>query len=175
MSRSAPEPPELNLHQLANYPLEGKSIIAYTDGACSGNPGAGSWGVVAEVWKGGKIEKRFEGFGVKEKTTNNQMELMGVIGLLNFIPEKQPITIYTDSKYVKNGITIWVHKWKANGWRLSTKRPVKNLELWRALDTLNSNREVMWSWVKGHSTNKGNNRADYLAVSALKNFQKNSQ
>jgi ribonuclease HI len=137
----------------------------YTDGACSGNPGPGGWGAV--IFDNNNKQKNISG-SVKD-TTNNRMELSAAIMALKKIKTKSEITIYTDSIYVKNGITEWVMKWKENGWKNSNKKPVKNKDLWVKLDNLCEQNSVSWKWVKGHSTNKYNNLADELATTAIKN------
>ena len=137
----------------------------YTDGACSGNPGPGGWGAV--IFDNNNKQKNISG-SVKD-TTNNRMELSAAIMALKKIKTKSEITIYTDSIYVKNGITEWVMKWKENGWKNSNKKLVKNKDLWIKLDSLCQKNEIDWKWVKGHSTNKYNNLADELATQAIKN------
>jgi ribonuclease HI len=137
----------------------------YTDGACSGNPGPGGW--VAVIFDNNNKQKNISG-SVKN-TTNNRMELSAAIMDLKKIKTNSEITIYTDSTYVKNGITEWVLKWKENGWKNSNKKPVKNKDLWVKLDGLCEQNRVTWKWVKGHSTNKYNNLADELATQAIKN------
>jgi ribonuclease HI len=133
-------------------------IDVYTDGACKGNPGPGGWG----AWlKSGEHEKEL--FGGERLTTNNRMELTAVIEALAVLKTKTQVTIYTDSEYVRNGITTWIHGWKARGWKTADKKPVKNVELWQRLDSLNSSHAVTWRWVKGHSGDPGNERADGLA------------
>ncbi len=136
----------------------------YTDGACSGNPGRGGWGAVL-LYKG--HEKKISGFA--KDTTNNRMELAAVIEALKAIKKSSAeITIYTDSKYVQNGITGWIHSWKKNNWRNSSKKPIKNVDLWQQLDEESSKHNIDWQWVKGHSGNKYNDIADELATSAIK-------
>ncbi len=157
-----------NLEQVVNYPIEGKSIFAYTDGSCLNNPGPGGWASILEVWMDGKIECRFEGWGFEESTTNNRMELMGAINALKHLPHQQSVTIHADSRYLIDGMTKWIHGWKQKNWRLSTKKAVANMDLWKELDTLCQNRAIKWNWVRGHSSNEGNNRADELAVAAAK-------
>lgn len=135
------------------------TVEAYVDGACKGNPGIGGWGVL--LISG---EHRKEFYGGEEDTTNNKMELMSAIKCLQALKKDGTvITINTDSQYVKNGITTWIHNWKKNGWKSSSKQPVKNQELWKELDELCQKHLVSWNWVKGHSTNEGNNIADELA------------
>ena len=133
-------------------------VVIYADGACRGNPGPGGWG----VWlKSGAHEKDM--FGGEAHTTNNRMELTAVIEALASLKRTCTVTIYTDSGYVKDGITKWIHGWKQRGWMTADKKPVKNVELWQKLDTLNASHTVEWRWVKGHSGDPGNERADMLA------------
>ena len=137
----------------------------YTDGACSGNPGPGGWGAVIFDEK-----KRQDNISGKVKdTTNNRMELMAAIMALKKIKYKSDITIFTDSTYVKNGITEWIKKWQKNEWKSSNKKPVKNKDLWIKLNNLCQKNKVIWKWVKGHSNNKYNDLADELATLAIKN------
>ena len=135
----------------------------YTDGACSGNPGPGGWGAV--IFDGREKQNNISG-KVKE-TTNNRMELTAPIMALKNIKSKSEITIYTDSTYVKNGITEWIKKWEKNGWKNSNKKPVKNKDLWIKLNQLCQNNKVIWKWIKGHSNNKYNILADKLATQAI--------
>ena len=137
----------------------------YTDGACSGNPGPGGWGAV--IFDNNNKQKNIS--GSEKNTTNNRMELSAAIMALKKIKVNSEITIYTDSTYVKNGITEWVLKWEKNGWKNSNKKPVKNKDLWVELNRLCNQNQVCWKWVKGHSTNKYNNLADELATQAIKN------
>ena len=137
----------------------------YTDGACSGNPGPGGWGAV--IFDNDNKQKNIS--GSEENTTNNRMELSAAIMALEEVNMNSEITIYTDSTYVKNGITEWVIKWKENGWKNSNKEPVKNKDLWEKLDNLCAQNTIYWKWVKGHASNKYNNLADELAVKAIKN------
>jgi len=137
----------------------------YTDGACSGNPGPGGWGAV--IFDNDNNQTNISG---KEKnTTNNRMEILAAIMALKKIKSNSQITIYTDSTYVKNGITEWMFNWKKNDWKTASKKPVKNKDLWIKLDKLCEKNKVSWKWVKGHAANKYNNLADQLATSALKN------
>ena len=137
----------------------------YTDGACSGNPGPGGWGAV--IFDSDNNQTNISG---KEKnTTNNRMEILAAIMALKKIKSNSQITIYTDSTYVKNGITEWMFNWKKNDWKTASKKPVKNKDLWIKLDKLCEKNKVSWKWVKGHAANKYNNLADQLATSALKN------
>jgi ribonuclease HI len=133
-------------------------VVIYADGACKGNPGPGGWGAVL---KSGDVEK--EMFGGETMTTNNRMELTAVIEALASLKRRCAVTIYTDSIYVKDGITKWIHGWKTRGWMTADKKPVKNVELWKRLDTLNAAHDVQWRWVKGHAGDEGNERADRLA------------
>jgi len=137
----------------------------YTDGACSGNPGPGGWGAV--IFDKNNKQKNIS--GSEENTTNNRMELSAAIMALEEVESNSEITIYTDSTYVKNGITEWVLKWKENGWKNSNKEQVKNRDLWVKLDNLCEQNIMNWKWVKGHSSNKYNNLADELATKAIKN------
>jgi len=137
----------------------------YTDGACSGNPGPGGWGAV--IFDNDNNQTNISG---KEKnTTNNRMEILAAIMALKKIKSNSQITIYTDSTYVKNGITEWMFNWKKNDWKTASKKPVKNKDLWIKLDKLCEKNKVSWKWVKGHAANKYNNLADQLATSAIKN------
>ena len=137
----------------------------YTDGACSGNPGPGGWGAV--IIDQEDNQKNIS--GNEKNTTNNRMELLAAIMALKKIKSNSEVTIYTDSIYVKNGITEWIVKWKKNEWKNSKKKLVKNKDLWIKLDNLCAQNKVSWKWVKGHSTNKYNNLADELATQAIKN------
>ena len=140
-----------------------KEAIVYTDGACSGNPGPGGWGATIKIG-----DETFEIFGGEDNTTNNRMELIAAIKALEYLNENYKITLYTDSNYVKDGITKWIFNWKKNNWKTSTKKPVKNSDLWIQLDEIQNKREVKWNWVKGHAGNLGNERADELARMGIK-------
>src|SRR6266550_1041468 len=133
-------------------------VIIYTDGACKGNPGPGGWGALLQ-YRG----KTRELFGGEAHSTNNRMELTAVIRALESLKRRCPIEIYTDSQYVKQGIERWIHAWKRNGWLTSDRKPVKNAELWRELDTQAARHRVRWHWVRGHNDHPGNERADALA------------
>jgi len=135
-------------------------ITIYTDGACKGNPGPGGYGVYI-IYTDGTTKDLY---GRNEKTTNNIMELQAAITALSYFEKQEEITIYTDSNYVKKGITEWIHNWKKNGWKNSKKQVVKNKELWIQLEYWNNYHNVSWEWVKGHSGNPGNDKADYLAT-----------
>ena len=137
----------------------------YTDGACSGNPGPGGWGAV--IFDEENNQKNIS--GNEKNTTNNRMELLAAIMALKKIKSNSDVVIYTDSIYVKNGISEWMAKWEKNGWRNSNKKPVKNKDLLIKLDELCKKSNVSWKWVKGHSTNKYNNLADELATQAIRN------
>lgn len=143
-----------------------KKIDIYTDGACSGNPGIGGWGAVLIY---NKTEKKIS--GAKKLTTNNQMELKSVIESLKALKEECEVNIYTDSKYVKNGITEWIKNWEKNGWKTANKKPVKNKELWLELLSEISKHKISWHWVKGHAGNKYNEIADELAVNEVENLK----
>ena len=136
-------------------------IKIYTDGSCIGNPGKGGWAAII-LSEGKKTEIK----GSEKNTTNNQMELMAPIEALKKIPKGSNVQIFTDSKYVKSGITEWIHNWKKNGWNTANKQPVKNKELWNELDNLTEKFEIKWSWVKGHSTDTLNNEVDLIAREA---------
>ena len=136
-------------------------IKIYTDGSCLGNPGNGGWAAIIFIGK-----KKISLKGSKKNTTNNQMELLAPIKALKKIPIDEKIEIFTDSKYLKLGITEWIFKWKKNGWKTSNKKKVKNLELWKELDNLVDKDQIKWSWVKAHSGNKNNEEVDLLARNA---------
>ena len=133
-------------------------IDIFTDGAYSGNPGPGGWGVL--IIDG---ENRIELFGGERDTTNNRMELIAAIRALEETNAETPVRLYTDSQYVKNGINQWINGWKRNGWKTASKKPVKNQDLWEALDAQTQNRKIEWHWVKGHAGHPGNEHADALA------------
>ncbi|WP_160153896.1 ribonuclease HI [Microbulbifer sp. ALW1] len=135
-----------------------KQVTIYTDGACRGNPGPGGWGAL--LMSGG-AEKEL--CGGESLTTNNRMELMAAIQALTALNQRCAVDLHTDSQYVRQGITGWIHNWKRNGWKTANKKPVKNADLWQALDDAIAHHEVQWHWVKGHAGNPGNERADELA------------
>ena len=135
-----------------------KQVIIYTDGACRGNPGPGGWGALIRF---DSVEKEI--FGGQANTTNNQMELSAAIEGLSILTEPCSVELFTDSKYVMDGITQWIQNWKKNNWRTAAKKDVKNKELWQKLDQLISQHRVQWHWVKGHSGDAGNETADLLA------------
>jgi ribonuclease HI len=146
-------------------------LFAYTDGACSGNPGPGGWGVLLVARRGDDVVKERELNGGEAETTNNRMELLAAIHALEALDRASAITVVTDSAYVKNGVTGWIHSWKQNGWRTAAKKPVKNVELWQRLDEAQSRHEVTWEWVKGHAGHPENERADALAREGMKPFR----
>ncbi len=150
-------------------------LFAYTDGACSGNPGPGGWGVLLVAKNGDKVLKERELNGGEAETTNNRMELLAAIKALEALDRSSAITLVTDSAYVKNGITSWLANWKANGWRTAGKKPVKNEDLWRRLDEAQHRHEVTWEWVKGHAGHPENERADELARAGMKPFKPNKR
>ena len=139
-------------------------IKIYTDGSCLNNPGNGGWAAII-LNDGEKTELK----GSKKNTTNNQMELLAPIEALKKIPKGSKVQIFTDSKYVKSGITEWIHNWKKNGWKTANKKEVINKVLWTELDLLNNEFEISWNWVKGHSNDELNNEVDLLARSAANN------
>ena len=146
-------------------------LKAFTDGACSGNPGPGGWGVVLQAINAGDIVKERELSGGAGETTNNQMELMAAISALETLERASTITVVTDSSYVKDGVSTWIHGWKRNGWKTAAKKPVKNVELWQRLDTARSRHNVTWEWVKGHAGHPENERADALARAGMEQYK----
>ncbi len=147
-------------------------LYAYTDGACSGNPGPGGWGVLMRATEGGEIVKERALSGGEAQTTNNRMELLAAIHALEALSKPSSITIVTDSAYVKNGITGWMHGWKRNGWKTAAKKPVKNVDLWQRLDEAQARHQVTWQWVKGHAGHPENERADELARAGMAPFKR---
>ena len=143
------------------------ALFAYTDGACSGNPGPGGWGALLVARDGETVLRERELSGGEAETTNNRMELLAAINALESLTRASEITVVTDSAYVKNGVTSWMHGWKRNGWKTSTKKPVKNEDLWRRLDTAQARHAVQWEWVKGHAGHPENERADALARAGM--------
>ncbi len=143
------------------------SVQMFTDGSCLGNPGPGGWAAILR-WNGTERELS----GGETGTTNNRMELMAAIEGLAALKRDVPVDLYTDSTYVRNGITQWIHNWKRNGWRTADKKPVKNADLWQRLDDLASRHRVAWHWVKGHDGHPENERADILARTAAENMGK---
>ncbi len=147
------------------------NLFAYTDGACSGNPGPGGWGVLMLAREAGAVVKERELSGGEAMTTNNRMELMAAISALESLTRPSEITIVTDSAYVKNGVTTWIHGWKRNGWRTAGRDPVKNVELWQRLDAAQAAHQVVWKWIKGHAGHVENERADALARGGMAPFK----
>lgn len=141
-------------------------IVIYTDGACSGNPGPGGWGAIL-MWG----DHRKEMSGGEQVTTNNRMELLAAISALEALKRPSKVELHTDSNYVKNGVTAWIHGWKKNGWKTSDKKPVKNAELWQRLDAARKAHDVDWRWVKGHAGHVENERADELARQGMAPFK----
>ncbi|MCR9126305.1 MAG: ribonuclease HI [Rhodobacteraceae bacterium] len=146
-------------------------IFAYTDGACSGNPGPGGWGALLRAVDGDRIVKERELKGGEANTTNNRMELLAAINALAALERPSTITVVTDSQYVRNGVTSWIHGWKKNGWKTAARKPVKNAELWQALDQAQARHSVTWRWVKGHAGHPENERADALARAGMKPYK----
>lgn len=146
-------------------------LFAYTDGACSGNPGPGGWGVLLIARDGETVLKERELQGGAADTTNNRMELQAAIEALTALARPSRLTLVTDSAYVKNGITSWLAGWKRNGWKTSAKKPVKNEDLWRALDAAAERHDVAWRWIKGHAGHEENERADALARAGMAPFK----
>ena len=144
-----------------------KTIDIWTDGACSGNPGPGGWGAIL---RSGEHEKELS--GGEKQTTNNRMELMGAIRALEAIKQPGTVRLHTDSQYVKNGITQWMKKWKANGWKTADKKPVANVDLWQRLEAACGDHKIEWHWVKGHSGHPENDRADALARKGIADLKR---
>jgi len=141
-------------------------VIIHTDGACSGNPGPGGWGAVLQY---GETVRELKGGA--PLTTNNQMELTAAIEALNALKRPVAVQLHTDSSYVKDGLTKWIHNWKKNGWKTADKKPVKNVELWQALDAAVARHQIEWHWVKGHNGDEMNERADALANEGMAPFK----
>ena len=146
-------------------------IFAYTDGACSGNPGPGGWGVILQAKDDHNIIKERELCGGELETTNNRMELMAAISSLENLEKPTKLTIITDSNYVKGGVTDWINNWKKNNWKTANKKDVKNIDLWKRLDLARSKHQVTWRWVKGHSGQEENERADALARAGMEPYK----
>ncbi|MFO0595250.1 MAG: ribonuclease HI [Myxococcaceae bacterium] len=142
------------------------TVVIYTDGACSGNPGPGGWGALLRY---GAKEKEL--FGGEPDTTNNRMELMAVISALEALKRPVKVTLHTDSTYVMQGITKWIHGWKKNGWKTVSKDAVKNADLWQRLEAATRPHDIDWRWVKGHAGHEGNERADALANQGIKSIR----
>ena len=146
-------------------------LFAYTDGACSGNPGPGGWGVLLVARSGANVVKERTLKGGEAHTTNNRMELLAAINALVALDKPSDITMVTDSAYVKNGVTTWIQGWKKNGWRTAGKKPVKNADLWRRLDAAADRHSVTWEWIKGHAGHAENERSDALARQGMAPFK----
>ena len=146
-------------------------LFAYTDGACSGNPGPGGWGVLLHAKQGNTIVKERCLSGGEADTTNNRMELMAAIAALETLDRASTLTIVTDSNYVKNGVTGWIFGWKKNGWKTASRKPVKNTDLWQRLDAAQARHTVTWQWIKGHAGHAENERADELAREGMAPFK----
>lgn len=146
--------------------MSDKLVTIYTDGACSGNPGPGGWGAIMTYGDNTK-----ELYGGEPETTNNRMELTAAIEALKALNKPSKAELWTDSQYVKGGITSWIHGWKKNGWKTSARKPVKNVELWQALDEALKRHDVSWHWVKGHAGHEMNERADELARTGMAPFK----
>ena len=143
-----------------------KKVLIYTDGACSGNPGPGGWGAIL-MWGGHKKEL----WGGEANSTNNRMELMAAISALEALKRPSKVELWTDSSYVKDGISKWIHGWKKNGWKTADKKPVKNAELWQRLDEARAKHDIDWRWIKGHAGHEFNERADELARFGIKELK----
>ena len=146
-------------------------LYAYTDGACSGNPGPGGWGVLMMAREGDAVLKTRELQGGEADTTNNRMELMAAISALEALSRPSDLIIVTDSAYVKNGVTTWIHSWKRRGWKTADNKPVKNIELWQRLEAAQERHTVEWRWIKGHAGHVENERADALARAGMAPFK----
>jgi ribonuclease HI len=142
------------------------TVDVWTDGACSGNPGPGGWGAILSY---GGVEKELS--GGEAQTTNNRMELMAAIAALEALKRPCTVALHTDSQYLRQGITGWIHGWKKNGWRTADKKPVKNVELWQRLDAALGTHKIEWKWVKGHAGDEMNERADALARAGMAPFR----
>ena len=157
-------PPQLDFRECV---LAENTIVIHTDGACSGNPGPGGWGAILH-WKGHEKELS----GAEAETTNNRMELTAAIAALEALKRRSKVGLVTDSTYVRDGVTKWIHGWKRNGWKTAAKKPVKNDDLWKRLDAIASKHDVTWEWVKGHAGHPENERADQLARDAIATLSK---
>ena len=146
-------------------------LFAYTDGACSGNPGPGGWGALLIAREGDAVLKERALCGGEAETTNNRMELLAAIHALETLERATALTIVTDSSYVKDGITKWIHGWKARGWKTAAKKPVKNEDLWKRLEEATGRHDVTWEWVKGHAGHPENEKADELARAGMEPFK----
>ena len=150
--------------------MSGERVAIWSDGACSGNPGPGGWGAILE-WNGHRKELK----GGAADTTNNRMELRAAVAALSALKGPSAIDLYTDSQYLRGGVTGWIKRWKKNGWRTADRKPVKNIDLWQQLDGLAAQHDIKWHWVKGHAGHDGNERADELAREGMKPFKGKGQ
>ena len=148
-----------------------RALYAFTDGACSGNPGPGGWGVLLQAREDDVVTKEKELFGGEGLTTNNRMELLAAISALEGLARASRLIVVTDSAYVKNGITEWMPTWKRKNWRTAGGSPVKNVDLWQRLDAAQTRHAVEWRWIKGHAGHAGNERADALARAGMAPFK----
>ena len=146
-------------------------VNIYTDGACSGNPGPGGWGALLIAKKNGQIISKKEICGGEYNTTNNRMELMAAIKALSALKKTCEVTIVTDSKYLKDGMTKWLNQWVLNNWKSSAKKQIKNVDLWKKIYTLSEVHTISWAWVKGHDNHEENEKADYLARLGMEKFK----
>ena len=156
---------------MTDLPHPARTLLAFTDGACSGNPGPGGWGVLLLAREGEAVVKERELSGGEPMTTNNRMELMAAISALEALEKPTVITVVTDSAYVKGGITEWLRNWKRRGWRTASNEPVKNEDLWRRLEEAATRHQVTWRWIKGHAGHAENERADALARAGMAPFK----
>ncbi|MFO1105848.1 MAG: ribonuclease HI [Amaricoccus sp.] len=147
-------------------------LFAYTDGACSGNPGPGGWGALLVARSDGTVLRERELSGGESLTTNNRMELMAAIAALEALERPATLTLVTDSNYLRDGVTKWIHGWKRNGWQTSDRKPVKNEDLWRRLDAATLRHSLRWDWIKGHAGHAENERADALARAGMAPFKR---
>ena len=148
--------------------MSGERVAIWSDGACSGNPGPGGWGAIL-VWNGHRKELK----GGEADTTNNRMELTAAIAALSALKAPSPVDLYTDSQYLRGGVTGWIRNWKRNGWRTADRKSVKNTDLWQQLDAIAAKHDIKWHWVKGHAGHDENERADELAREGMKPFKGN--
>ena len=151
------------------------ALFAFTDGACSGNPGPGGWGALLQAREGTAVLRERELSGGEARTTNNRMELMAAIAALEALERPSELTVVTDSAYVKGGITAWMAGWKRNGWKTADRKPVKNEDLWRRLEAAAARHKVRWQWVKGHAGHPENERADALARAGMAPFKRGAR
>ena len=151
---------------MSGIAADDEPVLIHTDGACSGNPGPGGWGAIL-AWKG----KRRELSGGERHTTNNRMELMAAIVALETLKRPSRVELFTDSQYLRQGITGWIHGWKKNGWKTADRKPVKNVELWQRLEAALGRHAIEWKWVKGHAGDAMNERADALARAGMAPFK----